>query len=276
MRPLAEQRGRHLLERLDHVQPVGALDRHERRDRDDERPAGDARGHARVRVLEHHAARRVDPHPLRREEVRVGERLGALPLVAGNRRREHLVPDLVQDSVVDGLDQPAPGGRHQRARHPGVLEGEQQLARTGAPLDRPGAQVALHRVEQQRHHRLVRERAPGVPHHVVDRRLERAADQLGLVLGPPGDVEPGHDLGLGVVPEVLGHDERAVHVEHDGVGQVEAHVALKYFASGWCTISAEVDCSGCSWNSSESSTPMRSGSRRSTSTACISTSGQAG
>jgi hypothetical protein len=39
--------------------------------------------------------------------------------------------------------------------------------------------------------------------------------------------------------------------------RVSAYVALKYFASGWCTISAEVDCSGCSWNSSESSTPMR-------------------
>ena len=90
------------------------------------------------------------------------------------------------------------------------------------------------------------------------------------------------DLELGVVPEVLGLDEQAVHVEQDGGGQqastcwAGAHVALKYLASGWCTISAEVDCSGCSWNSSDSSTPMRDGSSRSTSTACISTSGQAG
>ncbi len=49
----------------------------------------------------------------------------------------------------------------------------------------------------------------------------------------------------------------AVHVEEHRSGK--PHVALKYFASGWCTISAEVDCSGCSWNSSDSSTPIRSG-----------------
>ena len=35
---------------------------------------------------------------------------------------------------------------------------------------------------------------------------------------------------------------------------------LKYFASGWWATMAEVDCSGSSWNSSVSSTPIRSGS----------------
>ena len=52
--------------------------------------------------------------------------------------------------------------------------------------------------------------------------------------------------------------------------------ALKYFASGWCTISASVDCSGCSCSSSDSSTPIRSGWSRSTSLARSSRSGQAG
>ena len=52
--------------------------------------------------------------------------------------------------------------------------------------------------------------------------------------------------------------------------------ALKYFASGWCTISASVDCSGCSCSSSDSSTPIRSGFSRSTSLARSSRSGQAG
>ena len=37
------------------------------------------------------------------------------------------------------------------------------------------------------------------------------------------------------------------------------HRALKYFASGWWTTSASVDCSGCSCSSSDSSTPIRSG-----------------
>lgn len=38
------------------------------------------------------------------------------------------------------------------------------------------------------------------------------------------------------------------------------HRAAKYFASGWCATSADVDCSGCNWNSSDSSTPIRPGS----------------
>src|SRR6267142_7141952 len=37
----------------------------------------------------------------------------------------------------------------------------------------------------------------------------------------------------------------------------------KYFASGWWTMIAEVDCSGSSWNSSVSSTPIRAGSSNS-------------
>ncbi len=42
------------------------------------------------------------------------------------------------------------------------------------------------------------------------------------------------------------------------------------------TMIALVVCSGCSWNPSESSTPMRSGLRRSTIITCCSRSGQAG
>ena len=64
----------------------------------------------------------------------------------------------------------------------------------------------------------------------------------------------------------------AVHVEqHRGA---PAHV-LKYFASGWCTTIASVDCSGCSWNSSDSSTLMRSGCSRPTIFARSSRFGQA-
>ncbi len=51
--------------------------------------------------------------------------------------------------------------------------------------------------------------------------------------------------------------------------------ALKYLASGWWITIASVDCSGCSWNSSESTTPIRSGFSRSAILARSSSSGQA-
>lgn len=51
--------------------------------------------------------------------------------------------------------------------------------------------------------------------------------------------------------------------------------ALKYFASGWWITIASVDCSGCSWNSSERWTPMRSGWSRSAILARSSRFGQA-
>ena len=61
-----------------------------------------------------------------------------------------------------------------------------------------------------------------------------------------------------------------------GGAELTRQRALKYLASGWWTMMAEVDCSGWSWNSSESSTPMRSGRRSSNSLVCSSRSGQAG
>ena len=50
----------------------------------------------------------------------------------------------------------------------------------------------------------------------------------------------------------------------------------KYFASGWMVISASVDCSGTSWNSSDSATPIRSGRSSRITLARSSRSGQAG
>ena len=52
--------------------------------------------------------------------------------------------------------------------------------------------------------------------------------------------------------------------------------AMKYLASGWGTMIAEVLCSGSSWNSSVSFTPMRWSSSRSSSFAWSSRSGHAG
>jgi hypothetical protein len=56
----------------------------------------------------------------------------------------------------------------------------------------------------------------------------------------------------------------------------QPHRAAKYFASGWCAMIADVDCSGVSWNSSDSSTPMRPHSSRSCTLLWSSTSGHAG
>ncbi len=125
---------------------------------------------------------------------------------------------------------------------------------------------------------------------VAGRLGHRPAHDVGLVLsGPAIPTQPGEDVGLRVVPEVLGIHEQAVHVEEDGMQRAAsrgggcggaalggAHRALKYFASGWWTMIADVDCSGCSWNSSESSTPIRPGARSSTSLVWSSKSGHAG
>ena len=51
---------------------------------------------------------------------------------------------------------------------------------------------------------------------------------------------------------------------------------MKYLASGWWTTMAEVDCSGWSWNSSETVTPMRPISSSSATFTWSSRSGQAG
>ena len=51
---------------------------------------------------------------------------------------------------------------------------------------------------------------------------------------------------------------------------------LKYFASGWWTTIASVDCSGCSCISSDSSTPIRAGSSSRATLARSARSGQAG
>ncbi len=147
----------------------------------------------------------------------------------------------------------------------------------GSPRQRGVAQPALHGVEQGDHDLVGGPVAARTLDHVVDDPLERAAEADRLVGVGPRAAERRHDLVLGLQPERLAVDQGAVHVEQDGGRQQgPAHVALKYLASGWWTMIALVDCSGCSWNSSDSSTPMRSGSSRSMSLTCCSRSGQAG
>ena len=67
-----------------------------------------------------------------------------------------------------------------------------------------------------------------------------------------------------------------VRRHHRGVREPLARQTTKYFASGWGTMIADVLCSGSSWNSSVSFTPMRWSSSRSSSLAWSSRSGQAG
>src|SRR5881409_1046374 len=97
---------------------------------------------------------------------------------------------------------------------------------------------------------------PGHIEDVATARVEGAADARRLVLVAPGAAEPFDHLGLDVVPDRFGVDQQPVHVEQNSLGPT--HLALKYFASGWCTTIASVACSGCSWNSSDKVTPIRS------------------
>lgn len=81
--------------------------------------------------------------------------------------------------------------------------------------------------------------------------------------------------------EVARHDptprrrNRQCYVSEASASSVDRMI-VKYFACGWWTISALVDCSGTSWNSSDSSTPMRAGSSSSNSCTWPSRSGHAG
>jgi hypothetical protein len=59
-------------------------------------------------------------------------------------------------------------------------------------------------------------------------------------------------------------------------GRVPDHRMLKYFAEGWWTVIALVDCSGVSMNSSVNSTPISAGESSSKSFAWSSRFGQAG
>ena len=104
--------------------------------------------------------------------------------------------------------------------------------------------------------------------------------------GLHGAAQPGHDRALGLEPERLGVHQQPVHVEQDGSAAVRMQAqppasgaacqVLKYFASGWCAISASVDCSGAQLELLRQLTPIRSGSSSRTTLARSSRSGQAG
>src|SRR6185437_320707 len=137
---------------------------------------------------------------------------------------------------------------------------------------------------------------PRLAQQVAHRAVQAAAEQLNLVGGGPVRAEPGHDGRLGLEPERLGVDQQPVHVEHDGSispggrppgtprdwGDPSPQTplgtthTLKYFASGWWTTMASVDCSGCNYISSDSSTPILDGSSSRTILARSARSGQAG
>src|SRR5262245_8644429 len=139
--------------------------------------------------------------------------------------------------------------------------------------------------------------ADGVP--VRPGRLEAAelgagdGEQVGVLgvgqVEDPADMAAGDDQGVaGARREVVlegddvgGLDQQGPVVpgqdgpaEEAGVGH--RRQTMKYLASGWWTTMADVDCSGWSWNSSDTVTPMRPISSSSATFTWSSRSGQAG
>jgi len=274
MGPLAQDLRRELEQRAHHPKAMRWLNSAQRRNRHDEGSRGHPCSCPSVRVLQNDAVLRGHANALRSKQVWIRERLRAFDLVAGDRGCEHPVPHLVKYRGADRVDEVSPRRRDERTRNPSRLKREKKFTRTRAPVNGLGQQQPLDGVDEECADLIVVVPAASVVDHVRHRVLDRSADKRTLMLWAPLGAQRCDNDALRLVPDLLGLDKKSVHIEQD-CGR-KPHVALKYLASGWCTISAEVDCSGWSWNSSDSSTPIREGSRSSTSTACCSTSGQAG
>src|SRR5699024_6563463 len=90
-----------------------------------------------------------------------------------------------------------------------------------------------------------------------------------LVFGQPDLISSGigqFEVGDGVFDPAGRLPQRFLHCDaHVSLSSLLANCyVLKYLASGWWATIASVDCSGWSWNSSDSLTPIRSASSRST------------
>ena len=90
------------------------------------------------------------------------------------------------------------------------------------------------------------------------------------------ELDPATEQQLQELASSIARGARARAAEHRRRAHVRGDQAMKYFASGWGTMIAEVLCSGSSWNSSVSFTPIRSSSSSSSSFAWSSRSGHAG
>ncbi len=130
--------------------------------------------------------------------------------------------------------------------------------------------VGQHLGQQPVHDLRQRQLDPAVLAQVGSRHQQRIADQRVGVRVAPAAAERLDQPVLRGDPGRLGVDQGAVQVPQHGLqaggtGRVgrpasgPAHLAAKYLASGCGTMIAEVDCSGTSWNSSDSATPIRSG-----------------
>src|SRR6185437_4780926 len=189
-----------------------------------------------------------------------------------------------------GVDDDLLGRRDQRIGQSGGADLTNKFRRPRQRCDAARAEHRGHATDEPACHLVLtgrRARAAGPVNQIARGAVQRAADQSVLVGGRPPAAEPRHDRTLDLEPERLGIHEQSVHVEKDrlqdvarpvsaGATEKGAHQVLKYFASGWCTISASVDCSGASWNSSDSVTPIRSASSNRITLALSSRSGQAG
>ena len=79
------------------------------------------------------------------------------------------------------------------------------------------AEQVRHPVDHPAGHLLARGRLGRPGQQVVERGLERPADQRVLVLLCPRAAHLGHDRALDLEPQRLGVDEQAVHVEQHGL-----------------------------------------------------------
>ena len=158
---------------------------------------------------------------------------------------------------------------------PAALVSSSSSRAPGMPVHRTLAQPGHHAAQQPCRRTSPWEIGPGTLPTMCSRvRSSGLPTSASWSCRAPGPADARDQAGLDRRTRPARCRRASVHVEQDGGGQT-AHLALKYVASGWCSTSASVDCSGCSWNSSESFTPMRSGSSSSTSLARSSRSGQA-
>ena len=112
----------------------------------------------------------------------------------------------------------------------------------------------------------------GVPSEVAQCAADGIVQDPALapVIAAPYD-DPDQETIAALRERVLGAVSSCRHLARCTGAQT-----TKYLASGWGTMIAEVLCSGSSWNSSVSFTPMRCSSSRSSSLAWSSRSGHAG
>ncbi len=210
---LAEQFGRHALERRQHDAMRCRRDRHHVAHADDHAAGAFGGRDAGRRVLDGDARQRIDAEVFGCTPVGLGMWLAVHHLIAGDHGLERAGRELADD-LVGRLP---PRHRHQRAGNAAQLQGGEQLACSRSPrhalaheVGDCSGQLVDDLVRSQRHSTTGADHLGGV--HQVE-----ADDRHRVVVGPTPSV--GRDeLVLATDPVRLGVDQRAVHVPEDGRG----------------------------------------------------------